>query len=102
MNNVEEALRESLTKLQLDYVDLYLIHWTVTDVDWDTFEVKGPPMYEVWKNMENMQDLGLTKSIGISNCNAMLFVDMYAGAKYKPVTNQIECNPVVSQSKLHF
>lgn len=57
-------------------------------------------MYEVWKNMENMQDLGLTKSIGISNCNAMLFVDMYAGAKYKPVTNQIECNPVVSQSKL--
>lgn len=100
MHDVEGSLKASLERLQLEYVDLYLIHWTVTDVDWEAVEVKGPPMYEVWKNMEAVYEKGLTKSIGISNCNAMLFVDMYAGAKVKPVTNQIENNPYLSQAKL--
>jgi alcohol dehydrogenase (NADP+) len=99
MDDPEREIKQSLEKLQLDYLDLYLIHWTVTDVDWETFEIKGPPMHEVWSNMEKLVEQGLTKSIGISNCNAMLFVDMLAGAKIKPVTNQIETNPYFSQDK---
>lgn len=100
MHDVEGSIKASLDRLQLDYIDLYLIHWTVTDVDWDNAEVKGPPMYEVWKNMEKVQEAGLTRSIGISNCTAMLFVDILAGAKIKPVTNQIENNPQIAQTKL--
>ena len=100
MDKAEENVKESLEKLQLDYLDLYLVHWTCTDVDWDNAEVKGPPMYEVWKDMESLVEKGYTKSIGISNCNAMLFIDMLAGAKIKPVTNQIENNPYLAQTKL--
>lgn len=100
MDDPEREIKSSLEKLQLDYIDLYLIHWTVTDVDWENFEVKGPPMHEIWKNMESLVEKGLTKSIGISNCNAMLFIDMLAGAKIKPVTNQIENNPYLQQTKL--
>jgi len=98
--DVDGSLKKSLEKLKLEYVDLYLIHWTVTDVDWDTYEIKGPPMHEVWTNMEKQVDAGLTKSIGVSNCNAMLFVDMLAGAKIKPVNNQIENNPHLAQKNL--
>ena len=100
MDKVEESIKTSLEKLQLDYVDLYLVHWTCTDVDWDKAEVKGPPLYEVWKDMEALVEKGLTKSIGISNCNAMTFINILAGAKIKPVTNQIENNPYLAQTKL--
>lgn len=99
-NDCEKSIKDSLEKLQLEYVDLLLVHWTVTDVDWETTEIKGPPMYEVWKQFEAIQEAGLSKSIGISNCTAMLFVDMVAGAKIRPVTNQIETNPYHSQQKL--
>ena len=99
-NDVEKSIKDSLEKLQLDYVDLLLIHWTVTDVDWETTEIKGPPMYKVWKDFEKVHEAGLTKSIGLSNCNNMLFVDIVAGAKIRPAINQIETNPYHSQQKL--
>ena len=99
-DRIEEELKGSLEKLKLDYVDLYLVHWTTTDVDWENCVVKGPPMHEVWKTFEKLQADGLTKSIGVSNCNVMLFIDMLAGAKVKPVMNQIENNPYLAQNRL--
>ena len=115
--DVEGALKESLTKLQLDYIDmytllyakylnlnldkiLYLIHWMATDVDWETCEIKGPPLHEVWKNLEACYEKGLIKNIGVSNCSVMMFIEIYAGAKIKPATNQIEWNPYLSQQEL--
>lgn len=99
-SDVEGSIKKSLEKLGLEYVDLLLIHWTVTDIDWETHEIKGPSMYETWKQFEKVKEDGLTKSIGVSNCNNMLFVDICAGAKDRPVVNQVETNPHFSQQKL--
>ncbi len=99
-NDVQGALKESLRKLQLDYIDLYLVHWMVTDVDWETLEIKGPTMLGVWKQMEDLYEEGLSKNIGVSNCPVMMYLDLLAGAKVKPQVNQIEANPHFQQTQL--
>lgn len=48
----ESAIKLSLEKLKLDYIDLYLVHWMCVDIDWETYEIKGPPFYEIWKKFE--------------------------------------------------
>jgi diketogulonate reductase-like aldo/keto reductase len=98
--DAEGALKTSLAKLKLDYVDLYLIHFTVPDVDWTTFEIKGPSIHKVWSDLEKLNEAGLAKSIGVSNCSVMLFLDIAAGAKIRPAVNQIESNPYFSQTQL--
>ena len=98
--NVQEALKESLKKLQVDYVDLYLIHWMITDVDFENWVIKGPPLHQVWKDMEELVEQGLIKSIGVSNCSVMMLINLLAGSKIKPVNNQIENNPYLSQNEL--
>ena len=60
----EAALRLSLKKLQTDYVDLYLVHWPMNGV----IENKVP-MHVLWAKMEQLVELGLTRSIGVSNFN---------------------------------
>ena len=57
-------------------------------------------MHKVWSDMEKLYEAGLAKNIGVSNCSAMLFIDICAGAKVKPAVNQIECNPYFSQTQL--
>ena len=60
----EAALRLSLQKLQVDYVDLYLVHWPMNGV----IENKVS-MHVLWAKMEKLVELGLTRSIGVSNFN---------------------------------
>lgn len=62
--NPEEALKESLKKLKLDYVNLYLIHWPA-----GFFTVPKKPLHVLWRQMESLVEKGLTKSIGVSNFN---------------------------------
>lgn len=71
-----------------------------TDVDWETKTVKGPSLHKVWIEMEKLVEKGLTKSIGVSNCSVMLFIERLADSTIKPVTNQIEVNPYLSQQSL--
>nr|XP_020010614.1 aldo-keto reductase family 1 member C13-like isoform X2 [Castor canadensis] len=82
---VQPSLERSLKKLQLDYVDLYLIHYPV-------------PI----KAMEKCKDAGLAKSIGVSNFNhrQLEMILNKPGLKYKPVCNQVECHLYLNQSKL--
>ncbi|XP_052012881.1 aldo-keto reductase family 1 member C21 isoform X3 [Apodemus sylvaticus] len=82
---VRSSLEQSLKKLQLDYVDLYLIHF---------------PM--ALKAMEKCKDAGLAKSIGVSNFNRrqLEMILNKPGLKYKPVCNQVECHLYLNQMKL--
>ena len=58
----EAALRESLEKLDLEYVDMYLIHWPF-------MLLMKTPLHVLWAKMETLVDKGLTKAIGLSNFN---------------------------------
>jgi len=88
-SDVEAGLRESLRKLQLDYVDLYLIHWMRPNMvaTEDSIEISGPPHYVVWKELEACVKKGLIKSIGVSNATIPILLDVCAGAEIKPVLN---------------
>ncbi|KON92516.1 glyoxal reductase [Rossellomorea marisflavi] len=83
------AFEESLKKLQMDYLDLYLIHWPVEGKYKDT-----------WKALERLHGEGLIKSIGVSNFHQHHLEDLLAGSNEKPVLNQIETHPRLSQEPL--
>lgn len=99
-NDVEAALKGSLERLGLDYVDMYLVHWMRPLVDWesDDWKIKSPPHHKIWEEMERMVELGLTKSIGVSNCTIPMLADLLAGCKIKPAMNQMEVHPYFQQS----
>ncbi|XP_004425466.2 PREDICTED: aldo-keto reductase family 1 member C23-like protein [Ceratotherium simum simum] len=108
---VQPALENSLRKLQLDYVDLYIIHYPVALKPGEEILPKdehGKLIYDTvhlcatWEAMEKCKDAGLTKSIGVSNFNRRQLEKILnkPGLKYKPVCNQVECHPYLSQSKL--
>ncbi len=88
----EKALRESLKRLQLDYIDLYLDHWPSvkdyrTNAD-DPFTLIS--INDFWKNMEKLVDIGLAKSIGVSNYNVQSMLNILSFCRIKPVANQVE------------
>ncbi len=85
-----------MKKLGLEYVDLYLVHWMTPKIDWsDHQSPKFIPLsnQQVWQEMERMVDLGLAKSIGVSNCGVQLLMDMMTYCRIRPVVNQIELHP---------
>ena len=97
--DVEAACRESLRKLGLDYVDLYLVHWVRPVINWDdpNWAITSPPHHVIWSKMEALVDAGLTKSIGVSNCVMPQLADLIAGCRIKPVVNQVEVHPYFQQ-----
>ena len=109
--DVEWALRDSLSKLRLDYVDLYLMHWPVAlkkmdENPWSQSEDKKTRYYadvtlaDTWKAMEKMVDLKLTRSIGVSNFNPSELDEILAVARIKPAVNQIELHPYLNQAEM--
>lgn len=80
--SVAHALKTSLRKLQLDYVDLYLIHSPVQHTG---------KLVEVWKGMEEVKKLGLAKSIGVSNWRVKDYEEILPSATVIPSVNQVCC-----------
>ena len=87
-HDVEGALRASLQKLKLQYVDLYLIHAPL-----GYYSEPKMPMHVLWEEMEKLVEKGLAKSIGVSNFTAQMIWDLLSYCKIQPVCNQIELNP---------
>ena len=83
--------KESLERLGLDYVDLYLVHAPPENIS-----VRG----EVWKAMEECLKLGLTRSIGVSNYGIKHLEDMKNYAEIMPSVNQIEVHPWLQRHEL--
>ncbi|XP_060969180.1 non-functional NADPH-dependent codeinone reductase 2 [Cannabis sativa] len=100
------SLKTSLGNLQLEYLDLYLIHSPISAKPgravFPTDEKDLMPMdfKSVWKAMEECQRLGLTKSIGVSNFSCKKLQNILSFANIPPSVNQVEMNPTWQQKKL--
>jgi 2,5-diketo-D-gluconate reductase A len=85
------ALAESLEKLGLEQVDLYLIHWPTPRLD---------TYLQAWHSMEQLQAQGLTRSIGVSNFHQQHLRRLIDASDVVPAVNQIEVHPSLAQFEL--
>lgn len=83
---VRQSLENSLKDLGLDYIDLVLIHWPVAG-----------HIVETWKILEEYVDKGKIRSIGLSNFNPHHVESLLSYARIRPVVNQIEIHPYMTQ-----
>ncbi|WP_062238933.1 aldo/keto reductase [Fictibacillus sp. FJAT-27399] len=83
------AYEESLRKLGLEYLDLYLIHWPVEG-----------KYKDAWRALETLYKEGRVKAIGVSNFQIHHLKDLMKDAEIKPMINQVEYHPKLSQKEL--
>lgn len=94
--DIEAALKTSLKKLQVDYVDLYLIHAPFFANDGKD----AAKLQSAWAAMEKVKEAGLTKSIGVSNYLPSHLSATLETAKIPPAINQIEFHPYLQHPDL--
>jgi D-xylose reductase len=116
--HVMPALKRSLHDLQLDYLDLYLIHFPIA-LAFVPFDVRYPPgwfadpnaidpkmspvsipILETWQAMEELFDAGLVRNIGVSNFGVSLIRDLLSTCRIRPSVLQVESHPYLVQPKL--
>lgn len=83
------AFEESLDRLGLEYVDLYLVHWPVKNCYLDA-----------WRDMEKIYQSGRAKAIGVSNFTINQLEDVLNMCEVKPAVNQVEFHPLLVQTNL--
>ena len=79
---VREAFEESMRKLDLGYIDLYLIHWPVAE-----------KYVETWRTLEKLYATGKVRAIGVSNFQEHHFDDVCQHGDLVPTVNQVELHP---------
>lgn len=93
VDRVEEACKTSLSKLKIDYIDLYLLHFPANSEG--EFNLK-----RVWTQMESLVAKGLVKSIGVSNFGPVRLKELLEICTTKPVMNQVELHPYLPQNEI--
>jgi diketogulonate reductase-like aldo/keto reductase len=104
---VKPAFEASLKKLQLDYVDLYLIHTPFAfkpgeeqdprDEDGKVIYDEGVTLLDTWRALENLMDQGRCKTIGLSDIGLEKVQEIFESARIKPAVVQVESHPYLPQ-----
>mmetsp|Transcript_14637 Transcript_14637/g.41587 ORF Transcript_14637/g.41587 Transcript_14637/m.41587 type:complete len:339 (+) Transcript_14637:152-1168(+) len=116
--HVRAACKKSLSDMNLDYFDLYLIHFPIS-LKFVPFETRYPPEWfhdptasnprmiedpvplrETWEAMEALVDEGLVKRIGVSNMGTAMIRDLLSYARIRPSALQVEMHPYLPQQNL--
>lgn len=95
--HTKKTFEESLGKLGMDYVDLYLIHWPANALNYDNWQQTNA---EVWLALEELQTEGKIRSIGVSNFWQEHLETLFRTAKVIPAVNQIEFHPGYRQPEV--
>jgi diketogulonate reductase-like aldo/keto reductase len=115
---VRKACGTTLTDLNLDYLDLYLMHWGIAIPQHDgpptnphgrwteqhdahgILITEKVPIRETWEAMEELVRAGLVRAIGVANFTAPMLNDLFSYASIRPAVNQIELHPYLQQLRL--
>ncbi|KAG0744374.1 hypothetical protein G6F57_004797 [Rhizopus arrhizus] len=108
--HVRPVFERSLKNLQMDYVDLYLIHWPFSwefkGYEFEDMEENGDmqitnvPIIDTWREMEKLVKDGKARSIGVSNFTIPMLEDLLSQCEIPPAVNQVEIHPCLPQEEL--
>jgi diketogulonate reductase-like aldo/keto reductase len=115
-DDVRKACEATMRDLNLEYLDLYLMHWGIAIPPSDVTSPRGRlteqldengflitkkvSVRETWEAMEELVEAGLVKALGVANFTAPMLIDLLSYAKIKPAVNQIELHPYLQQQEL--
>lgn len=101
---MSEAFQRSLAALDIEYIDLYLMHWPQANVDGEVRQPdQSPTPQETWAAMVPLLATGKVRALGVSNFGAPLLASLLeseSGKKLVPAVNQVELHPCLPQAAL--